>query len=83
MLWSFSIERGLTIRRNGLEVGRNDTDRRRLTAGYAANQWRMFSFMRGLFGMSGLINRDLAALENWSHLTSLETFLMQKYAVPA
>lgn len=81
LLWSFSIERGLTLRANGAEVKRAANDRRPLTAGYLANQWRLFAFMRGKFGMTGLINRDLTSPENAAHLASLEGFMMQRYSL--
>lgn len=81
LLWTFSIDRGLTIRANGTEVKRAANDKRPLTAGYLASQWRLMSLMRGKFGMTGLINRDLTSLENAAHLVALEQFLMQRYGV--
>lgn len=81
LAWTFSTEKGFTARVNGVQVGANPDDRAPLTSGFGAGQWRMFSFMTGLVGMSGLINRDLSAVANARYLFSLEAFLMQKYGI--
>lgn len=79
---TFSIENGLTIRRNGVQVAVEANDRRPLTAGFSKQEMRLFYGLRGKYGMTGVINTDLSATENAGHLRAIESFLLGKYGIP-
>lgn len=78
---SFSIERGVTLRVNGVEY-RNAADKRPLNAKLNSGEYRCYRNFSGLQGPCGMLSVDLAKTENTQYLKSLEGFMGSKYSVP-
>lgn len=78
---SFSIERGVTLRVNGVEY-RNTTDKRPLNAKLNSGEYRCYRNFNGLQGPCGMLSIDLTKTENTQHLKSLEDFMKNKYSIP-
>ncbi|MBS7536727.1 hypothetical protein KHC28_24035 [Ancylobacter sonchi] len=84
VLMSYSAERGLTLRQDGVQRGNS-------AAGGAINRPgaidQMGSLLNGSstfavrYGLSGIINRDLTKTANAAYLAQLEGYLMDRYDV--
>lgn len=79
---TFSVERGINIFDGGSLVKSEPNDTRPLTIAIGKEESRWFRFVRGKFGMCGLLNTDLSAPENTGHRRAIERFLMTKYGIP-
>lgn len=82
LMCTFSVERGLSIWRNGEQVAVNSDDKRPLTFGTGGSDYEMFHYRRGKQGMTGVLNIDLSAPENSGHRRAIEKFVMNKYGIP-
>lgn len=80
---TFSVRDGLRAYVNGELMGYEPDDKRPLTHGYQAGEYRMFRFFRGYYGMTGILNADLGKAENTGHRRAIEKFLMAKYGISA
>lgn len=78
---TFSVRDGLRAYINGELVGYEPNDRRPLTHGYQAGEYRMHRHFRGYYGMTGILNADLGKAENTGHRRAIEKFLMAKYGI--
>lgn len=77
---SFSVERGLTLRVNGVEY-RNESDKRPLTAKTDSGDYRCYRNFIGYQGASGMLGTDISKPQNAQRLESLENFLKVKYSI--
>lgn len=77
---SFSIERGVTLRVNGIEY-RNATDKRPLNAKVNSGEYRCYRSFSGLQGPCGMLGTDLTKPENTAYLLMLEKFMFEKYQI--
>lgn len=78
---TFSVRDGLRAYVNGELMGHEPNDRRPLTHGYQAGEYRMHRLFRGYYGMTGILNADLGKAENTGHRRAIEKFLMAKYGI--
>lgn len=78
---TFSVRDGLRAYVNGELVAYEPDDKRPLTHGYQAGEYRMHRRFRGYYGMSGILNADLGKDENTGHRRAIEKFLMSKYGI--
>lgn len=80
---TFSVENGIKAYVNGQLAGEEPDDKRPLTHGYNADQYRFFRLFRGQYGMAGILSADLGSPENEGHRRAIEKFLMNKYSISA
>lgn len=78
---TFSVRDGLRAYVNGELMGHEPNDRRPLTHGYQAGEYRMHRKFRGYYGITGILNADLGKAENTGHRRDIEKFLMAKYGI--
>lgn len=83
VMWTASIENGVSIWIDGIQRAVNADDKRAMNFGLAAGDIGSFVGARGNFGHAGLLNIDLAAPENTGHRRAIERFMMQKYGIAA
>ncbi|QIC70751.1 hypothetical protein [Acinetobacter indicus] len=85
VVFSFSEERGSTIRCNGEQVaaGTTPTGKTPASGGFKAGEWDMMRNANGEFGAWGGLNIDLTLEENEQYLTELEQYFMNKYNISA
>lgn len=82
LMATFSTDGGLKIYDGGELVASDPSDTTPLNAALEPGAFRWWRFMRGQWGMSGLLNIDLGAPENTGHRRAIEKFLMAKYDIP-
>lgn len=82
LMATFSTTGGLKIYDGGELVASDPTDTTPLNGALDPGAFRWWRFMRGQWGMSGLLNIDLGATENTGHRRAIEKFLMAKYGIP-
>lgn len=80
---TFSVDNGLKIYVDGELLAEEPDDRRPLTHGFEAGEYRLMRFFRGQWGMVGMLNTDLGAAENTGHRRAIEKFLMDNYSISA
>lgn len=81
VIWTFSVEHGLSIWFNGVRRAVNPDDKRPLEFGL--EDLRTLLRARGDVGVHGLLNIDLNAPENAGHRKAIERYAMQKYGIPS
>lgn len=81
LLFTFSVTRGLTIFRNGLQVASAPSDARPLAAGFGAGEWRIFRNFRGKLGLCGALNEDIGKPEYGAQFQQMHAFLKAKYGI--
>ncbi|MDW0357820.1 hypothetical protein Q8G38_00660 [Halomonas venusta] len=79
VMWTFSVENGLSIWFNGERKAVNTDDKRPLETGFDAFQ--ILFRARGDVGVHGLLNIDLNAPENAGHRIAIEKFMAKKYGI--
>lgn len=79
VMWTGSIEHGVSIWWNGERKAFNPDDKRPLEAGLDAFQTLFRA--RGDVGAHGLLNIDLNAPENAGHRIAIEKFMAKKYNI--
>ena len=84
VIFSFSTERGATIRVNGVQVAVSTTEAGKvpMTQGMKAGEWDWFRNANGSFYAWGGFNIDLIRAVNADHLSALERYFMNKYQIP-
>lgn len=82
VMYTFSTREGLRLYHNG-ELGAHEpTETQPLDHSVGPNQWEFFSLsLRGLVGMTGLLDIDLGWPEHAGYRRSIERFLMDKYGI--
>lgn len=81
IMCTFSIERGLSIFKNGEMVADEPNDLRPLNYGTKGDEYAMMMYRLCKQGMAGILNTDLSAPENTGHRRAIEKFLMSKYGI--
>lgn len=81
LMATFSIRDGLRLFENGVQVAANAADKAPIAATYAPGEWNFLRFTRGLYGMTGVLSRDLGQAENAPYRKAIETFLLTKYGI--
>lgn len=82
LMATFSTTEGLKIYDGGELVASDSSDTTALNGALEPGAFRWWRFMRGQWGMTGLLNIDLGAPENTGHRRAIERFLMDKYGIP-
>lgn len=81
LVYSFSTRDGLRIFDNGALADSAPDDKRPLTSGFGAGEWRMFGGFRDLVGMTGVLNIDLSWPEHTAYRRQIEAFMATKYGI--
>lgn len=79
VMWTFSVEHGLSIWWNGERKAVNTEDKRPLETGI--DEIRTLFRARGDVGVHGLLNIDLNAPENAGYRVAIEKFALNKYGI--
>ena len=84
VMFSFSTEKGATIRVNGKQVAASVTEAGKvpMTQGMKAGEWDWFRNANGDYYAWGGLNIDLTRVVNADHLSALEHYFMNKYQIP-